>query len=281
MNGYDIIGDVHGYASLLKALFKQLNYSATGNSYFHPLGRKIVFVGDLINRGPDSIKVLNLIRKMHSQKQAFCVLGNHEFRLIQNFVKNPSSIDPSLVEFIPWIRSLPLFLEFPKFRVVHAAWHFSSIKKLKSQSVEDDNFILSTMLPDSVFKRPVQIILQGIHITLPQDWSYSDRFGITREKARMRWWEKDRNCINGSNFFPKSEKYSNSFFKNNCELGIEYYSKSEKPVFVGHYCLPPNEPKINDNVICVDGCVSCDKVLWAYRYNNDRVIDEKGLISTT
>lgn len=280
MNGYDIIGDVHGYALLLKILLKQLGYTAKENSYFHPLGRKIVFVGDLINRGPDSLKVLSLIRKMHTEKQAFCVLGNHEFRLIQNFVKKPSSIDRNLVEFIPWIKSLPFFLEFPQFRVVHAAWHFSSVEKLKNQSVKDDNFIFSTMLPESELKKSVQILLQGIQVTLPQNWSYYDRFGIKREKARMRWWEKERNNINGSNFFPKSEKYIHSSFKKNAELEIEYYPKSEKPVFVGHYCLPPKEPKINDNIICVDGCVTCDKVLWAYQYNNDRVINEDGLIST-
>ena len=77
MNGYDIVGDVHGYAEKLKRLLGKLGYETSNNSFRHPLARKVIFVGDLINRGPDSAKALKIIQRMHDQKQAFCVLGNH------------------------------------------------------------------------------------------------------------------------------------------------------------------------------------------------------------
>ena len=54
---YDLIGDVHGYLDLLDSLAEQLGYSKKGKSYEHPEGRKLIFVGDLINRGPASIGV--------------------------------------------------------------------------------------------------------------------------------------------------------------------------------------------------------------------------------
>ena len=72
MIGYDIIGDVHGYDFLLIRLLKNLGYQKGMNGFFHPNGRKVIFVGDLINRGPSSIKVLKIVKRMHLNKQAFC-----------------------------------------------------------------------------------------------------------------------------------------------------------------------------------------------------------------
>ena len=92
MANFDIIGDVHGYASLLIELLQILGYEENKGTFVHTLGRKIIFVGDLINRGPDTIEVLKIVQKLHSSEQAFAVLGNHEFRLIQQFIKDPTLV---------------------------------------------------------------------------------------------------------------------------------------------------------------------------------------------
>jgi hypothetical protein len=266
MNGYDIVGDVHGYAEKLKRLLGKLGYETSNNSFRHPLARKVIFVGDLINRGPDSAKALKIIQRMHDQKQAFCVLGNHEFKLLQQYVRDPSSINKKILDFIPWIKTLPFFLEFPEFRVVHAAWHFSSIAKLKNQNVENEKFIRSTILPNSEFKNAIRIILQGIKVPIPSELTYLDRFSVKRNKARIRWWEKEKKVLNGTDFFPICKKLKLSNFENKGEHSCEYYSKNEKTVFFGHYCLPEFEPKIINNIVCIDGCVTCDKLLWAYQF---------------
>ena len=268
MSGYDIIGDVHGHALLLERLLSKLGYKQNEDSFFHPYGRKIIFLGDLINRGPDSVKVLNIVQKMVLQKQAYCVLGNHEFRLLQKFVNDPALIESKFLSFIPWIQTLPFFLEFPEFRVVHAAWHFSSIKKLKNQNAQNEDFIKTTMCPDSEFKKAIQIILQGIRVPIPPELSYKDRFGIERKRARIRWWEKKRNILTGSNIFPRCKKLNQTEFINKGEIECEFYAKDEKAVFFGHYCLPESEPKVITNLVCLDGCVSCDHVLWGYQYYN-------------
>ncbi|WP_206431649.1 polynucleotide kinase-phosphatase [Deinococcus psychrotolerans] len=76
---FDFIGDVHGCLSELRALLTQLGY-VNGQ---HPQGRTAVFVGDLIDRGPDSAGVLDLVMKMVHSGQALCVIGNHDDKLMR------------------------------------------------------------------------------------------------------------------------------------------------------------------------------------------------------
>ncbi len=280
MFGYDIIGDIHGHMSLLVELLGQLGYIKKGELFFHPGGRKAVFVGDIINRGKETIEVLKIIQRMHIDNQAYIVLGNHEFRLLQQFTIEPSEIDSQLIEFIPWIQTLPLFLEFPQFKVVHAAWHVPSIRLLKNKKVKDENFIRSTMVKSSAVKEAVQIILRGISVPVPQDFEYFDRFGIKRKRARIRWWEKRRKIISGADFLPACEKMRSSSFENKNKFPEYSYSTDEPPVFFGHYCLPEHEPKVIHNLVCVDGCVTSGNVLWAYRHTPKHTISTDKLVHT-
>ncbi|MFG2881495.1 polynucleotide kinase-phosphatase [Streptomyces sp. NPDC048297] len=71
---FDIIGDIHGCASELESLLGRLGY-ADG---VHPEGRTAVFVGDLVDRGPDSPGVLRRVMSMVGSGNALCVPGNHE-----------------------------------------------------------------------------------------------------------------------------------------------------------------------------------------------------------
>ena len=64
MEKYDIIGDVHGCYDALRRLCDALGYDA---DFHHPDGRALVFVGDLINRGPESVRVLRLVSRLVSQ----------------------------------------------------------------------------------------------------------------------------------------------------------------------------------------------------------------------
>ena len=91
----DIIGDVHGCYDELVALLEKLGYeinptgdkgdSSRGATYglvvTHPEGRKAVFLGDLVDRGPDSPAVLKLVMSMVRSGVAYCVPGNHDMKL--------------------------------------------------------------------------------------------------------------------------------------------------------------------------------------------------------
>ncbi|MER7936997.1 MULTISPECIES: polynucleotide kinase-phosphatase [unclassified Streptomyces] len=71
---FDIVGDIHGCSTELEALLAKLGY-ADG---VHPEGRTAVFVGDLVDRGPDSPGVLRRVMSMARSGNALCVPGNHE-----------------------------------------------------------------------------------------------------------------------------------------------------------------------------------------------------------
>ena len=62
--GFDIIGDVHGHAALLEKLLRKLGYVKYGKTWGHPDGRIAVFTGDLINRGPEQVETVKLVRRM-------------------------------------------------------------------------------------------------------------------------------------------------------------------------------------------------------------------------
>ncbi|MFD9463943.1 polynucleotide kinase-phosphatase [Streptomyces sp. NPDC060027] len=74
---FDIVGDIHGCASELEALLGKLGYVDGA----HPDGRTAVFVGDLVDRGPDSPGVLRRVMSMVGSGNALCVPGNHENKL--------------------------------------------------------------------------------------------------------------------------------------------------------------------------------------------------------
>ncbi|MFF8640690.1 polynucleotide kinase-phosphatase [Streptomyces sp. NPDC015345] len=74
---FDIIGDVHGCAAELETLLRELGYVDGA----HPEGRTAVFVGDLVDRGPDTPGVLRRVMAMVAAGTALCVPGNHENKL--------------------------------------------------------------------------------------------------------------------------------------------------------------------------------------------------------
>ncbi|MCM1977017.1 MULTISPECIES: polynucleotide kinase-phosphatase [Streptomyces] len=71
---FDIIGDIHGCSAELESLLGKLGYV----DGVHPEGRTAVFVGDLVDRGPDSPGVLRRVMSMVESGNALCVPGNHE-----------------------------------------------------------------------------------------------------------------------------------------------------------------------------------------------------------
>lgn len=76
----DVIGDVHGEADALSQLLRHLGYGLDGD---HPEGRKLVFIGDLCDRGPDSPAVIARVKTMVEVGNAICVMGNHELNILR------------------------------------------------------------------------------------------------------------------------------------------------------------------------------------------------------
>jgi protein phosphatase len=86
---FDIIGDVHGCFDELCALLERLGYAIGagedgGFLVTHPDGRRAVFLGDLVDRGPRIPEVLRLVMDMVAGGAALCVPGNHEVKLLKH-----------------------------------------------------------------------------------------------------------------------------------------------------------------------------------------------------
>ena len=150
----DIIGDVHGELDALLSLLHRLGVDPE-----RPVSeRTLVFVGDLVDRGPDSPGVVALVRRLVEAGVARCVVGNHELNLLLGLkkegngwargdaadhhqVRGPSGIRdvpfPSRLatgtereDVLSFFRSLPLALVRDDIRVVHACWHRSALDAL-------------------------------------------------------------------------------------------------------------------------------------------------------
>jgi len=136
---FDIIGDVHGCFDELATLLSKLGYEMDGprTRAHHPAGRRALFVGDLVDRGPASSAVLRLVMGMIADGDAVCIPGNHEAKLVRvlqgrkvtvshglaetlaQLAEEPPEFSKQVVEFIDGLVS-HLVLDDGKLVVAHA-----------------------------------------------------------------------------------------------------------------------------------------------------------------
>jgi len=113
---FDVIGDVHGCRTELDQLLEQLGYrlesGTLGPIARHPEGRTLVFVGDLVDRGPDVVGVLRIAMASVLEGDALCVPGNHEAKLRRHLKTGTVELTHGLAESIEQLdREPPEFLE--------------------------------------------------------------------------------------------------------------------------------------------------------------------------
>lgn len=145
----DVIGDIHGEGEALQGLLRALGYDTAG---CHPDGRRLVFIGDLCDRGPDSPGVIALVARLVSEGRAQCLLGNHELNILRAAPKSGNgwffADDHDLAKgkyrdctpahpdqrarFQAFFATLPVALERADLRLVHAAWLPAAIAELQT-----------------------------------------------------------------------------------------------------------------------------------------------------
>ena len=114
---FDIIGDVHGCGDELEALLGQLGYVAAerrdgyaldaGPTYRHPDGRMVVFVGDLVDRGPRILDCVRIARNMLEAGSALAVMGNHEQKLVRALGGRNVQITHGLADSLAEVEAIP------------------------------------------------------------------------------------------------------------------------------------------------------------------------------
>ena len=155
----DIVGDIHGEAEALHRLLERLGCDWVNGRVERPL----VFVGDLIDRGPDSPAVVETVMRLVEAGVAQCVLGNHELNVLfgskkegngwlrgdesdhyqykQDGVSVEACFDSRQAtteqanRYKAFFATLPLALQRPDLRVVHACWDSASVAALPAEGV--------------------------------------------------------------------------------------------------------------------------------------------------
>lgn len=300
---YDIIGDIHGNYDLLVKLLKKLDYQNNNDNFTHP-GRKVIFMGDFINRGNKIRATARLIKKMVESGHAFCILGNHELNAIlyatldksgkslqkrlprykmpllktlDEYKKYPAEFD----ETVKWFRSLPLFLDFGNLRVVHGSWNEQYIQTFKQYMGEETHLrkrFLKTYLTNQELSAAVDGLIKGEELQLPKNLLLKDELGITRRSFRIKWWEPvDGKTFNDVSFGNHFSLPAYTIPKEIVPV-INSYPEEAPPVFIGHYCLENNALIFQRNICCIDTCVTRTQRLAAYRWNGEQHLSENNIV---
>lgn len=299
--GFDIIGDVHGHAALLEKLLRKLGYVKYGKTWGHPDGRIAVFTGDLINRGPEQVETVKLVRRMVRHETAYCVAGNHEYAALCRFcgighvhgtdsritffdsaVKDPKTLQ----KLMKWIRTLPLWLNLGEIRVVHACWDPDAIQSildacvregalptlglyedvLRSSGEESDAGQSLIAALDQTLKRP--------EVWLPKTLSYKNAEGKAVTRVRVKWWDRGITTYEAAVISDPSRSFPLEDLREN-----PFVFKPTVPTFIGHYSLSDtgNFAPLDTAVACVDYGAGKGGPLTAYRWNRgDRLpLDKK------
>ncbi|HUE70449.1 MAG TPA: metallophosphoesterase [Pirellulaceae bacterium] len=302
---YDLIGDIHGHADELVQLLKSLGYEKAQGSYRHP-DRKVIFLGDFIDRGPQIRQALEIVRRMIEAGHTLAVMGNHELNALayhtedrdspgeylrrrtpKNEQQHRATLDQlppqELRSHLEWFRTLPMWLDLDGLRAVHACWDERALGQIadahNSYGGATTEFLHSACRKDNPLFAPVEVILKGREGRLPDGASFQDKDGHVRTEIRTRWYMP-----------PDGHTYRTYALQSDeiaCDLGLNDdviaaavpYPATAKPVFVGHYWLSARRPELlAGNVACLDYSVAKGGYLCAYRWQGEQTLSNENFV---
>ncbi len=298
--GYDLIGDVHGCAKALERLLDRLGYRKQAGVWRHPR-RMVLFLGDIIDRGPHIREALHLVRDMVDAGQALCIMGNHEFNALgwntpvlpgsgRHFVREHTPRNARLLhethsqfaaypqewkEFLGWFQTLPLFIDGGFFRVVHACWDSELIQLLRTRDPEgrvDRDFIRAAGRPGSFAFQVFERLLRGLDMRLPEGVVLTSREGFPRSFFRTKFWEEDPQTYGDIVFQPEPlpEDVAQTPLSSRQKRELLRYGADEPLLFVGHYWCSGRPVPIRHNLACLDYSAVLSGRLVAYRLDQER-----------
>ncbi|GAB3571216.1 metallophosphoesterase family protein [Hymenobacter daeguensis] len=303
---YDLIGDIHGHAAELHQLLQKLDYAPDAQGiYRHPAGRQVIFVGDFIDRGPAIREVLQVVRGMVDAGTALAVMGNHEYNALAFWAFDPTGghLRPHLPnhilqhletirafssrelfaewrDYLAWFRTLPLFLELPGLRVVHACWDARYIGYLRGQLPDSrltDDFLLRASRKGSAEFEAIEVTLKGHETALPGNYHFFDKDGHRRTRVRTAWWRNPVAATYHDYFLEPIEALADQPVDVAALPDASYY-QDETPVFFGHYWLRGEPRLLTPHSVCLDYSVARGGELVAYRWHGEQTLTPAGLV---
>ena len=299
----DLIGDIHGHADKLEELLLKLGYAKKNGAYSH-LERKVLFVGDYIDRGPKIRETLEIVKSMVDSENAIALMGNHEYNALcfhfqetegghlrKHLIKNIIQHYETLKQFqnrqreyegyLDWFKTLPLYYETESFRAVHACWDNKNIDFLRKTLVNDrltDELIYQSVKVGSALNEAIDETLKGKEMKLPDGLYFNDKDGTRRTDIRIKWWENPSEMTYKTISVEPIENLPEEPIQVSELKSNDYYKSNDKKVFFGHYWLK-GEPSLNkENICCLDYSVAKGGKLVAYRLNEEAILDNENLI---
>lgn len=319
---YDIIGDIHGQADKLIALLTRLGYQEIEGVWQHA-ERKAIFVGDFVDRGPKQLEVLRIVRGMTEGGHAQAVMGNHELNAIAwntpalngqgeslgdylrtrqgekgsknrhqhhaflDEVEEDSDLHKSWTD---WFMTLPLYLDLPECRVIHACWHQDLINHV-APLLKDGRFLSEDILQEALTKPAIQthahqadislfdaieILLKGMEIELPSGTFYLDADKNERTLTRTRWWDHQAHTYSEAALLPSyiRETFPHIILEDHKKVDLSW----DKPTFFGHYWMTGEPIPLTEHVACVDYSAARSGPLVAYQLNGPGPLDAKNFV---
>jgi len=302
--GYDIIGDVHGCAHSLALLLQKLGYAESDGAYqFSELNRRqVIFVGDVIDRGPQIREALQIVRAMVERGSARMILGNHEYNALayctlstqsaageakyirEHTVRHTMQIQETLDQFrqyenewrdmLAWFMTLPLFVELPQCRVVHACWDerlIDSLLQKRGHAFIDAEFLQATGDRHSFERIVIDRLTRGLDLLLPDGAAIAGRDGFTRRMFRAKFWADNPQTYQELAFQPDPlpDHVASMPISDDDRGKLLYYGADAKPLFVGHYWQRGNPRPLRHNLACLDYSAVHRGKLVAYRMDDE------------
>lgn len=302
---YDVIGDVHGQGGKLKALLAAMGYVQRQGAWHAPQGRQAVFVGDLIDRGPHQLEVLDIVRRMVCAGQAQVVMGNHEFNAIGFAVLDPATgqhlrprtaknraqhaaflaavgeDSPRHREWVDWFRTLPLALHLGGLRVVHAWWDELSRATVQQARGSDagalDDELMVAMYRDPELKAARKLLTCGVEMELPQGSWIIDKEGHKHPDARLAVWRHWAERLRDIAIVPSGSEHAVP----DIEIPAEHRLGEVKgaPILFGHHWFNGPLKLETPKVACLDWSAAKGGPLVAYRWEGELELQHAHLVA--
>lgn len=303
---YDVIGDIHGQADKLAALLRKLGYFRGVSGWIPPQGRQALFLGDLIDRGPAQVRVVNMVRSMIDAGHARSVMGNHEFNAIgyatpcrdsageflrrhspknlsqhAEFLRQVGEGSALHREMVDWFKTLPPMLDLGTIRVVHAWWHQPHVDLVSSRMSPGraigDDFLHQAYLKGSAESEAMDGLTKGLEIRLPDGHAFIDHGGVARREVRVRWWHEAPRSYRDVAIVGVGQQHCVP----DDPLPDDYAGVPVEgaPVFVGHYWMSGRPGLQSAKVACVDYSAAKDGPLVAYRWDGEQELDSRHFVA--
>ena len=305
--GYDFIGDIHGQAGKLGALLNKLGYVETGKTtWTPPQGRQAVFLGDLIDRGPEQVKVVNIVRSMIDAGSALSIMGNHEFNAI-GYVTEPAEVPGGFLrrhtdnnvsqhaeflrqvgegselhrDMVTWFRTLPPFVDLGGARVVHAWWHQPFVDVVTrgwpAGTPMSDEFLRAAYARGSPEFEAMEGLTKGLEITLPDGYSFVDHSGKERTEVRTRWWMENARTYRDVAIV--GSEHEHRMPETDIVNGYLATPVTGSPVFIGHYWMEGLPQLLSPKVACLDWSAAKAGPLVAYRWDGEQELEASRFVA--